>query len=81
VFNPGAYTHYSYALRDAVAAISKPNRRGSSQRFKKREKWRRISVIEPVCAAQISGKGNCGYLIALGLLKTGSRRVRSLRKG
>lgn len=69
VFNPGAYTHYSYALRDAVAAIAKPTVEVHLSDIKKRETWRRVSVIEPVCVAQISGRGLQGYLEGLRLLK------------
>jgi 3-dehydroquinate dehydratase II len=60
VFNPGAYTHYSYALRDAVGALGSlgvPTIEVHLSDIKKREKFRRISVIAPVCAAQISGYG------------------------
>jgi len=69
VFNPGAYTHYSYALRDAVASIRKPTVEVHLSDIKKRENWRRVSVIEPVCVAQIRGRGIKGYLDALRLLK------------
>ena len=69
VFNPGAYTHYSYALRDAVASIQKPTVEVHLSDIKKREKWRRVSVIAPACVAQICGRGMRGYLDALRLLK------------
>jgi len=68
VFNPGAYTHYSYALRDAVAAISVPTVEVHLTDLKKREPFRRKSVIAPVCAAQISGLGAGSYTRALELL-------------
>ena len=61
VFNPGAYTHYSYALRDAVAAISVPTVEVHLSAIRKREKFRRISVIAPVCLEQISGFGPESY--------------------
>ena len=65
VFNPGAYTHYSYALRDAVAGVQRPTIEVHLSDIKKREPWRRVSVIEPVCVAQIRGRGMQGYLDAL----------------
>jgi 3-dehydroquinate dehydratase-2 len=51
---PGAYTHYSYAIRDAVAAIQKPTVEVHLSEIKKREKFRRVSVIAPVCIRQIA---------------------------
>ena len=65
VINPGAYTHYSYALRDAVAGVRKPTIEVHLSDIKRREPWRRVSVIEPVCVAQIRGRGMQGYLDAL----------------
>jgi 3-dehydroquinate dehydratase-2 len=75
VFNPGAYTHYSYALRDAVAAIRVPTIEVHLSDVTKREPFRRVSVIEPVCAGRRYGKGADSYieaidaLIALGRFK------------
>lgn len=74
VFNPGAYTHYSYALRDAVAAIAVPTVEVHLSDIKKREAFRRVSVIAPVCAAQLGGKGAESYLEALEFLR---RRLKS----
>jgi len=71
VFNPGAYTHYSYALRDAVAAAQIPTVEVHLSDIKKREPFRRISVIAPVCLAQRAGKGAASYLEALDLLAKG----------
>jgi 3-dehydroquinate dehydratase-2 len=65
VFNPGAYTHYSYALRDAVAASQIPTIEVHLSDIKKREAFRRVSVIEPVCVAQVTGKGAGSYFEAL----------------
>jgi 3-dehydroquinate dehydratase-2 len=65
VFNPGAYTHYSYAIRDAVAASQIPTIEVHLSDIKKREPFRRVSVVAPVCLAQISGKGVGSYLEAL----------------
>lgn len=65
VFNPGAYTHYSYALRDAVAAAQIPTIEVHLSHIKEREAFRRVSVIAPVCLGQITGKGLGSYLEAL----------------
>jgi len=65
VFNPGAYSHYSYALRDAVASIGVPTIEVHLSDIKKREKFRRVSVIAPVCRGQISGKGVNSYIEAI----------------
>lgn len=65
VINPGAYTHYSYAIRDAVASIAKPTVEVHLSDLKKREKFRRSSVIAPVCARQIMGSGWKSYVEAI----------------
>ncbi len=68
VFNPGAYTHYSYALRDAIAAIQVPTVEVHLSDIRKREGFRRISVIAPVCLGQVSGMGWKSYTRAIELL-------------
>lgn len=68
VFNPAAYTHYSYALRDAIAAIDLPVVEVHISDIDGREAFRQISVIEPVCIAQIKGRGPKGYLDAMDIL-------------
>ena len=74
VFNPGAYAHYSYALRDAVASIRVPTIEVHLSDIKKREPFRRVSVIAPVCAGQFCGKGLASYLEAIdALLRKGSK--------
>ena len=66
IFNPGAFTHYSYALRDAVASV--PQLRVVEVHLSdlsKREEWRQKSVFEGVVAHRIMGKGVAGYLEAV----------------
>lgn len=78
VFNPGAYTHYSYALRDAVAAIPIPvieAHLSDLRQRAKREPFRGVSVIAPVCHRQISGLGWRSYARALDELAALSRRA------
>jgi 3-dehydroquinate dehydratase II len=62
VFNPGALSHYSYSIRDAVAAITIPTIEVHLSNIHRREKFRRTSVIAPVCRAQISGLGLKSYI-------------------
>lgn len=65
VLNPGALTHYSYALRDAVEACSAPVLEVHMTNIYAREEFRRHSVISPVCRATIAGLGAGGYHLAL----------------
>lgn len=64
LFNPGAFTHYSYALRDAVAAVSYPVIEVHLSLPAAREPFRHRSVIAPVCRAQVAGFGWYSYVVA-----------------
>ena len=68
VINPGALGHTSYALHDALLGAEKPVVEIHVSDIRNRERWRRTSVIEPVTAAQVIGKGWQGYLEALDVL-------------
>lgn len=76
VFNPGAYTHYSYALRDAVAATGLPTVEVHLSDIHHREDFRKISVIAPVCLKQISGLGLKSYVEGLKILREREKNER-----
>lgn len=65
IINPGAFTHYSYAIRDALASVELPKVEIHISDITKREEFRKISVIKEVCQKQIYGKGIPGYLEAV----------------
>lgn len=69
IINPGAYTHYSYALRDAIECVEEiPFVEVHMSDISKREDFRKISVTAPVCVKQIMGYGEKSYLKAIDFL-------------
>ena len=68
LINPAAFTHYSYAIRDAISAVEIPAIEVHLSDIQNREKFRQISVISPVCVDQVSGMGKDSYLKGLKLL-------------
>ncbi len=69
VLNPGAWTHYSWAIRDALEIAALPAVEVHLSNVKAREEWRRVSVVEELCVASICGKGTEGYREALEVLR------------
>lgn len=69
VLNAGAYTHYSYALRDCIAALAIPVIEVHISNPEAREEFRQRSVIAPVVRGRIAGLGTHGYILALEALK------------
>jgi 3-dehydroquinate dehydratase-2 len=69
IFNPGAFTHYSYAIRDAIAGINCPVIEVHISNVYQREEFRHKSVIAPVSKGQIAGLGLLGYELALDAFK------------
>ena len=75
VINPGAFTHYSYAIRDALASITLPKVEIHISDITKREEFRKVSVTAPVCDKQIYGQGLEGYLQAIDFILNSSARL------
>jgi 3-dehydroquinate dehydratase II len=69
VINPGAWTHYAYAIRDALAIARLPTVEVHLSDVDSREEFRRVSVVRDLCVATVSGKGPDGYRDALARLK------------
>ncbi len=69
IFNPGAYTHYSIALRDAIASVSVPVVETHLSNVHSREEFRHTSVVSGVCLGVVAGFGADSYLVALDALR------------
>ena len=69
ILNAGAYTHYSYAIRDAIASIGKPVIEVHMSDIYKREDFRHVSVIKDVCSESIIGLGKDSYTKAIDAIK------------
>ena len=69
IINPGAYAHYSIAIRDALASITVPKIEVHISNVYKREEFRHKSVITPVCTGEILGLGLNGYFLAMDAMK------------
>jgi 3-dehydroquinate dehydratase-2 len=74
LLNPGAWTHYSWAIRDALEVAALPAVEVHLSDVGSREKWRRVSVLEGLCIGQVSGRGVDGYRDALELLQRELKR-------
>ena len=74
LLNPGAWTHYSYAIRDALEVAGVPAVEVHLSAIDEREEWRRTSVISDLCLGTVQGKGIDGYREALQMLKQAIQR-------
>jgi len=74
ILNPGAWTHYSWAIRDAVEIAALPAVEVHLSDVDAREEWRRTSVIRDLCVATVAGRGPDGYRDALARLRDELRR-------
>ncbi len=69
ILNAGAYTHYSYAIRDAISSVNKPFIEVHMSNVHSREEFRHVSVISAVCKGVISGFGKNSYILAVKALE------------
>lgn len=69
ILNPGAWTHYAWAIHDALEIAALPTVEVHLSNVKAREPWRAVSVIEDLCVLSVSGKGPEGYRLALERLR------------
>ena len=69
LMNPGAWTHYAWAIRDALEIAALPTIEIHLSDVENRESWRRVSVIRDLCLATVSGRGPAGYADALAMLR------------
>jgi 3-dehydroquinate dehydratase II len=69
VMNPGAWTHYAWAIRDALEIAALPTVEVHLSDVEHREEWRRLSVVRELCVATVSGQGVEGYRAALERVK------------
>jgi 3-dehydroquinate dehydratase-2 len=74
VLNPGAWTHYSWAIHDALEVSALPAVEVHLSEVDQREEWRRLSVIRDLCVGCVQGKGVDGYRDALEMLKEAVER-------
>ena len=73
VINPGAYTHYSYAILDALKAVDVPAYEVHISHIDRREPFRAVSVTAPACVGQLYGHGFDGYLMAMDYFLEGGK--------
>ncbi|KRQ86847.1 3-dehydroquinate dehydratase [Caloramator mitchellensis] len=71
IINPGAYTHYSYAIHDAIKSVNIPTIEVHLSNIYSREEYRRKSVIAPSCVGQITGLGKYSYILAIAYFTKG----------
>jgi len=74
LLNPGAWTHYSYAIRDALEVAALPAVEVHLSPVDEREEWRRKSVIRELCVGTVQGKGVDGYREALEMIRSEMRK-------
>ncbi len=73
IINPGAYTHYSYAILDALKAVDVPAYEVHISHIDQREPFRAVSVTAPACVGQLYGHGFDGYLMAMDYFLEGGK--------